>query len=77
VHIGVDSLQSREQIGQMRQCKVGRTRLLRIHEVAFRAPMARNIDGANDEDRTPAAAEISAVSLRERCETADTAVTIP
>jgi hypothetical protein len=39
VHISVKRRQFREQIGEMRQCRVGRTRLLRIHEEAFRAPM--------------------------------------
>jgi hypothetical protein len=35
--------------------------------------MAWNIDGAADKDRIPAAVETSAVPLRERCETAETA----
>jgi hypothetical protein len=32
VHIGVKRLQFREQIAEMRQCRVGRMRLSRIHE---------------------------------------------
>jgi hypothetical protein len=36
-----------------------------------------NIDDVADEDRIPATAAISAVSLRERCETTETTVTIP